>query len=329
MRRSRVRGFTLIELLVVIAIIAILIALLLPAVQQAREAARRSSCKNNLKQMGLALHNYHGIHQVYPPGHTTFEIWAVGCPEGTCAHYTWGTFILPQLEQGTLFEGLRVNDDNLAVVASDPVRLSMMQTKLSVFRCPSDSGPDNNTDQKIPSTGGGGNNCTGSSCVEVATSNYVAATHSHNLIRGNWNGLMGRANRLGGPGNPSGYRRCNAERNVIDGLSNTIALGERAWQLGGVRLQAAVVFGQNGDSENNNNHGLVYAHAAGRYGINGTCGDCDRGFSSPHTGGAQFLFCDGSVHFVSENIQHNSNSAVNSTLEYLIAIADANPVTVP
>src|SRR4051812_6730319 len=92
------RGFTLIELLVVIAIIAVLIALLLPAVQQAREAARRSQCKNNLKQIGLALHNYHDTANTLPPG------W-IGDPTGSNAgnRWGWGTMILPYLDQAPLY----------------------------------------------------------------------------------------------------------------------------------------------------------------------------------------------------------------------------------
>src|SRR5690554_1438742 len=94
-------AFTLIELLVVIAIIAVLIALLLPAVQQAREAARRSQCKNNLKQIGLALHNYHDIYNTLPPGVVHK---AGGLNTAGLADYGWGTFILPQLEQTALFQ---------------------------------------------------------------------------------------------------------------------------------------------------------------------------------------------------------------------------------
>ncbi len=102
------RGFTLIELLVVIAIIAILIALLLPAVQQAREAARRTQCKNNLKQLGLALHNYLDVHQLFPPGSVG------GVPAANLADYNqdyawnWSTFILPQIDQANLFNQLGV-----------------------------------------------------------------------------------------------------------------------------------------------------------------------------------------------------------------------------
>ena len=102
----RKQGFTLIELLVVIAIIAILIALLLPAVQQAREAARRSQCKNNMKQFGLAMHNYNDAHGTFPPGYitktpcTSSAVWSA-CNQGELGIYGWGTFVLPYT--GTAF----------------------------------------------------------------------------------------------------------------------------------------------------------------------------------------------------------------------------------
>src|SRR5262245_51510266 len=100
----RRRGFTLIELLVVIAIIAILIALLLPAVQQAREAARRTQCRNHLKQIGLALHNYLDIYNVLPPG----VVHKSGNQAiAKLASYGWGTFLLPQLEQATMFNAMQ------------------------------------------------------------------------------------------------------------------------------------------------------------------------------------------------------------------------------
>jgi prepilin-type N-terminal cleavage/methylation domain-containing protein len=137
---SRSRGFTLIELLVVIAIIAILIALLLPAVQQAREAARRSQCVNNLKQMGLALHNYHDAHQVFPPAY-------IGSPvqTGTIAGVTfpddnfngpsglaWGALLLPYLDQAPLAQQL----DPVQPMWTAP-NVPRLLTKLPVFLCPS------------------------------------------------------------------------------------------------------------------------------------------------------------------------------------------------
>ncbi len=144
--RRRPAGFTLIELLVVIAIIAILVALLLPAVQQAREAARRTQCRNNLKQIGLALHNYHDIYNTLPPGVVhKFGNQAVAA----MGSYGWGTFILPQLEQQNLFQTIQTNgvdlDSLLRNSANAAARDYAVFTKLSFYRCPSDTAPDQNT----------------------------------------------------------------------------------------------------------------------------------------------------------------------------------------
>ncbi len=124
------RGFTLIELLVVIAIIAILIALLLPAVQQAREAARRSQCKNNLKQLGLAMHNYHDTHRVFPP--------AAALPSGvTVDRYAWSVFLLPFADQAPLYNAIAPNG---SAVPSATANSNRLRTVLSVYKCPSDVG---------------------------------------------------------------------------------------------------------------------------------------------------------------------------------------------
>jgi prepilin-type N-terminal cleavage/methylation domain-containing protein len=129
-RRSCVsRGFTLIELLVVIAVIAVLIALLLPAVQQAREAARRSQCKNNLKQLALALHNYHDVHNSLPPG--WIEDPAItGQEDGIWA---WSAFLLPMLEQTALHQQLNVGNAKVAQVYD--ANRTELQTGPGVFRC--------------------------------------------------------------------------------------------------------------------------------------------------------------------------------------------------
>ena len=126
-RRNRF-AFTLIELLVVIAIIAILIALLLPAVQQAREAARRTQCKNNLHQLGLALHNYHDEYQCFPPAYTVD-------PDGKPLH-SWRTLILPYLEHGPLYATI-----DLSKPWDDPANKAAYATNIQAYRCPSASFP--------------------------------------------------------------------------------------------------------------------------------------------------------------------------------------------
>jgi prepilin-type N-terminal cleavage/methylation domain-containing protein/prepilin-type processing-associated H-X9-DG protein len=137
------RGFTLIELLVVIAIIAILIALLLPAVQQAREAARRSQCKNNLKQIGLALHNYHDVYNMFPKARCTVQSAAQatassGNPAGWWARSAW-TAILPYLDQATIY-----NNWNFNYNYDSSQNSAMRHKRIPAFRCPSDKTPPGN-----------------------------------------------------------------------------------------------------------------------------------------------------------------------------------------
>ena len=303
MKTSPRRGFTLIELLVVIAIIAILIALLLPAVQQAREAARRSTCKNNLKQIGLGLHNYHDVHRCFPPGYIARGV-AAGDPASaeTGPGFAWGTMILPYLDQSPLYKQFNFNGN-----AEDAGNLSSALVSLPVFLCPSDSAPPRFT---VTTTNGD---------VELPTANYI--------------GIMGYGNVSMTPGNPMQpgilYRNSSVRMaDLQDGSSNTIAVGERTFEhdflasiatananstwyaaLPGVmrpagmsnpammEAQGSLVLGHVGQP-------AMGAMPAMHHGPNTTNHIVN--YSSRHVGGCHFILCDGSVHFLSENVNYNT-----------------------
>lgn len=285
-RESRHKvGFTLIELLVVIAIIAVLIALLLPAVQQAREAARRSQCKNNLKQIGLALHNYHDTHRTFPPGviDSSAEL------DARSSGWGWATFILPFIDQSTLYSSLEVSTKSLDQHRGtnlETTSTSQMKTPIETYMCPSDASPNINANR-----------------ANNAKTNYCAVYGSFNLASSS-------------PGNPERYPPFNNAhmsfngmfagnskiqmRDIIDGTSNTFAIGEIQAQgrkggiwVGsfGLNRWAGVVFPTNTT--------LLINAAQGK--THPTWG-ADHVFSSSHVGGAHFLKADGSVSFISENL---------------------------
>src|SRR5579862_4502228 len=207
-RRGRC-GFTLIELLVVIAIIAVLVALLLPAVQQAREAARRSQCKNNLKQLGLALHNYHDTANTLPPG------WiGNAASSGNC--WGWGAMILPNLDQTVLYNALSSTAVGPktgfgAVMMSFPA-VSALQTPLPVFRCPSDGGKSLVGPFPI-------NNTVGGTTQFIGRTNYVGVVGS-NI---NWS-VVPTTSNANGAFSQNSLRNF---RDFTDGLSCTFLVGER------------------------------------------------------------------------------------------------------
>ncbi len=325
---SRRGGFTLIELLVVIAIIAVLVALLLPAVQQAREAARRSQCKNNLKQLGVGLNSFEETYGNYPPGMLDDDGRALG----------WGTYLLPYLDQGPIYEKYReqdmiflprggvphINPDvggGFNVDAWNPrIAISgFLQTAgppgptaananvppisraiLSGFVCPSDILP-----QSENALSGKSNYC-GNSGVILAGSATPASTawSACASIKGSaQNGILLYAND-----NTNTW--VVKVRDVTDGSSNTIAIGE-------VTESADVTRTNNGDGNfptwagGNDNGGCNGWRTGGNhlrlasrdfYLNRRVSAESDASFGSQHVGGAQFLFTDGAVRFISENI---------------------------
>ena len=320
MLRYRRKGFTLIELLVVIAIIAILIALLLPAIQQAREAARRTQCKNNLKQMGIALHNYHDVFLVFPPGYRfkpNSPIEAMGTPNVS---------LLPYLEQANLKD---LADAEIPWYLQSP---STAQTVVPVFLCPSDTATN---PMSYPWVAGMG--------VPVGDS---FANSSYGYSYG-YRDAFSFSPNFGAPPvtRESGVFAIHSKTkiaHITDGTSNTFAIGEAAsgfricegigctnpvpsplgdngsahgWLVGGAGAEPFYTTGLRytghaaSTVEPMNKTPVTDSYAAisgGGYADNRASWEGGphwlSHFRSFHTGGCNFLFADGSVHFLSENI---------------------------
>lgn len=317
------RGFTLIELLVVIAIIAVLIALLLPAVQQAREAARRSQCKNSLKQLGLAFHNYHDTHRVFPPGSINPN--AQSITSTLPSVWSWGAMILPYVDQAPLYNTLQPGTQTLQYQLTN--NLVACTTPLPLFRCASDTGPALNdyTDSKSSFASTAASYNYNALVPNLANTNMSIATSNYIAVGGTSDSLTPLVqNNFYFPGGyPTGMFSQNSKtsiRDITDGTSNTLMIGERAYQITktpGAVFGAGTVLGfsestpasgQGQKTGINNAVGIAYD------GLNTTInGNHDRrGWCSNHVGGAHFAVADGSVRFISENIDYSKQSITNA-----------------
>jgi prepilin-type N-terminal cleavage/methylation domain-containing protein/prepilin-type processing-associated H-X9-DG protein len=355
---ARRRGFTLIELLVVIAIIAVLIALLLPAVQSAREAARRIQCVNNLKQLGLACHNYHDVHLKFPPGVISLAPGQPGWGFWSAQNISWRILIAPQLEQGNVYNAVNF----MLINGGGDSIATAWYTQMTVYSCPSDGSP-----RFVPNanaTGGVGSYPAfgpptplgmpvGTAGTVPVTNYYMSHGDNYSVFplsganpwetpspvpagtlqRIGWHGFWGTTGVIPPPAGDvesplrgfSDYRTmgCTGIDGTTDGTSNTILLGE-------------------GLPEQDSNSEIWGATAVSM----GTClpinlftgrpfagfGSTDwttrgsyaiKGFKSKHPGGANFLFADGTVKFLKATVNKYTYAALGSRAGGEVISADA------
>jgi prepilin-type N-terminal cleavage/methylation domain-containing protein len=316
--RSR-RAFTLVELLVVIAIIGVLVALLLPAIQAAREAARRSQCSNNLKQIGLAMHNYHDTYNSFPAGAWVFNATGAGtedCVATNGRRAPWSVVILPFMELQSLYELSDLTAQFVCSNAESPTtgpNREVWRTRVATYQCPSFPARSNpNNHSNYYGVMGGGPDAL-SYCV------------TNNPGRRFWrNGILYQNSSMG-------------MADILDGTANTFLVGEQRYQLldGGRGDNHWLGWASTNRSDPN---GVTGTLAAAQLPINIFAGHGDtfdttfgslptgqglhqRAFGSYHPGGCHFVMADGTVRFLTENIDLN--------LYYYLAIRDDGQAITP
>ena len=274
-------AFTLVELLVVIAIISILVGLLLPAVQKVRGAAARLQCANNLKQIGLACHNHHDSQDQLPSGYISSTSYLDGATD-TAPGWGWAALILPYIEQDNVYNAI-----NLNLSVEHPANATAVQSMLRIYLCPSDQTPV--SPFPVP-------DAFGKTIALAAPSSYAACVGGD------------ESDTFGPDGLGVFYRNSHTRlTDIRDGTSQTIMVGDRAWSnaqgIWAGAIQNGVIL--RGTRNPNPGNGaasypaatLVLAHSH----LNNARTDTDGGlddFSSNHTGGSNFVFADGSVHFI-------------------------------
>jgi prepilin-type N-terminal cleavage/methylation domain-containing protein/prepilin-type processing-associated H-X9-DG protein len=316
-------AFTLVELLVVIAIIGVLVGLLLPAVQAAREAARRMSCSNNLKQLGLALHNYHDVHRRLPAGgiHSLAAAASSGATPGSSSWGpSWALLLLPMIEQGALHSSYNFSLPR----TRDGANAAVVATIVPTYRCPSDSGTAQPWINTVPHAKGN------YACSTGPGSTWSVTEFPNMAMRGAFSPTFHWGARFG---------------EVSDGLSNTIFLGEilagqesgdvrGAWAsplgvffsgtTGSTTVPPSVPLSPNGNALDDLKRDRPARCSAPNNDRNLRCiTDTSRSthsLRSRHTGGVQVAFGDGSVQFITDSISV-------TTLRNLLGIADGQVVT--
>jgi len=369
------RGFTLIELLVVIAIIAVLIALLLPAVQQAREAARRTQCKNNLKQIGLALANYHDITvNVFPPGYIGLnQAGSSGVTANSLNGFGWATFLLPQIDQANIYNQFSGSttlsfSTGLFGLTTTAPPTGTISSPIAAFRCPTDPGlasifvsavetvPVIGTtqnlsrsnyvavvgiDPSITATGGVGLGNASTNCIGTSPNIVCGGIGVYNNTGTVQTGLTAYSADVAYFGGVFGAQSKKGIRDITDGTSNTILIGER-YTPSNTSTSGLVAAGDatwvgafdNGSvvaSTTNTNASSTWAQSGqatvlgeASNGINAgvsvaTPRPLTTGFGSLHTGGSHFAMGDGTVRFISANISL-------AVLQNLARAADGNVI---
>jgi prepilin-type N-terminal cleavage/methylation domain-containing protein len=264
------RAFTLIELLVVIAIIAILIALLLPAVQQAREAARRTQCRNNMHQIGLALHNYHDTHRVFPPGAIHSN--------GAYTYTSWLVLVLPFVDEMAIY-----NAYNMDWRPEHGPNITVSRSMLSQYNCPTDAAPG----LSIPYKAG----ATLAEATYAGNQGAYACDVSPSLCTRQAVGPLYACSRV-------------RIRDIRDGASNTLAAGETRtfWSVEPASSQNYPhrSWWARGRYQNSLRSTEVPLNSGDRSDTD--LPNSSRQFAGSHEGGVFFLLCDGQVRFLSENI---------------------------